>query len=68
MQKLLKIMYTRVFIVCFFINVSMKRRHKLWDKQTMICTDYMILFIINGIIIPYIIKNQFYWLKDNHMT
>jgi hypothetical protein len=23
---------------------------------------------LSHIIIPHIIKNQFYWLKDNHMT
>ena len=51
MYKLPKIIYTRVFTVCIVIYVTMKRRNELWDKQIIISTEYMILFIINGIVI-----------------
>jgi hypothetical protein len=30
--------------------------------------DVILTQQIMMIIIPYILKNQFYWLKDNHMT
>jgi len=53
----------------FIDNVQECSYDELSNDHVVIFIDnFLTMFFAFYIIIPHIIKNQFYWLKDNHMT